>query len=127
MAAAGPNQPLAKPVLPRLPVDEHEVPEIDEDAERLTEDEDRIAPVDGIGQKDQPAREREVPEHDRHHRPARPFRGNPLDEEAAGEHELAEQAEGDPPELGPAFDMEDGEEPLHPRPPPSDGISSSAG
>src|SRR4051812_33405520 len=76
-------------------VDEPQVAHVDEQARRLADDEHRVAAVDGVEGEDEAAAEAEVPEGGGDHAPAGALGGEPLDEEAAEEEGLAEEADGD--------------------------------
>src|SRR5467141_2158717 len=76
---------------------EIEIPPIDEHPECLAEDEDRVADVERIGQKQEAPADREEPEGDRHHHFSGSLGGDPLHQETHGEHDLCDIAEQHPP------------------------------
>src|SRR6266481_1603415 len=76
---------------------EIEVAPVDEHAERLAQDENRVADIQRIGQQQRAAANRKKPKRDRHHHFSRAFRGDPLHQESHGEHNLRDVAEQHPP------------------------------
>ena len=85
--------PLAEP-------DEIDVARVDMQTGGLANDEDRVGPVAGVGEQQNPAEKAEIPESLGDD--ARPglFGGDPLHEEAHREQELSDQADADPDQLG---------------------------
>lgn len=81
-------------------VDQHEIADVDDGADALSGNEDRIFPVDRIGQRDEASDEAQVPERDRHLAGRTAFRGEPLDNPAAEEQTLAEKSRGNPDGVG---------------------------
>lgn len=79
-----------------LAPDEGEVPEIDQDARGLADDEDGIATPERIAEDDEPAGDREVPEDARHDAAADPLAGDPLDREPQEEARLPGEPDDDP-------------------------------
>src|SRR3990172_9267584 len=79
-----------------LAEDEVEVARVDEEPRALADDEDRVQPVDRVGEQRDPAADRKVPERVGHHALLGALRGDPLHEEAAGEERLPEQADAEP-------------------------------
>src|SRR6185436_1068460 len=77
-------------------IDEHQIADVDDQARALPDDEHRVAAVNCVDGGDHAAREREVPEDDRNVARLLPRRGDPLDDEARAEEELADETEGDP-------------------------------
>src|SRR5574343_131964 len=73
-----------------------QVAEIDGQRQRLPEDEDRIAPVDGIDDQHQAAGDAEIPEGQRHDDALFLFARPPLDDETHHEQGLAAKANADP-------------------------------
>ncbi len=98
-----------------LAVDEPEIAGIDEDAHGLAENEDGVAALDGIGKQHGAADHRKIPEGDGHDGFARLFRRQPLHEKAAGEHQLGQEAEGDPEEFAARGHVQPGHQRLHHR------------
>src|SRR5688572_8215956 len=80
----------------RRPVDEPQIARVDEEARALADDEDGIAPVDGIGEQGEAAADGEIPEGAWHDAPFALLGRDPLHDEAGGEQRLAEQADGEP-------------------------------
>jgi hypothetical protein len=76
--------------------EETEIPEVDTEANGLAGDEDRIAAMHGVDQEHQPAQQAEIPESGRHHAPFPPLTGEPLNNKAHGEEELAGKPDGYP-------------------------------
>src|SRR5262245_15431477 len=80
---------------------EIEVARVDENSESLVQDENRVADIEGIEQEQHATADREEPEGDRHHHFSRALGGDPLHQEAHGEHDLRHVTEQHPPlELG---------------------------
>src|SRR5262245_32792648 len=80
---------------------EIEVARVDENSESLAQDENRVADIEGIEQEQHATADREEPEGDRHHHFSRALGGDPLHQEAHGEHDLRHVTEQHPPlELG---------------------------
>src|ERR1700760_3424111 len=78
------------------PEDQHQVTDIDDVREQLSDDDDRLALDQTVDQRQQASADREHPESDRHHAFACPLARDPLDQEAGAEGELRNQAEGKP-------------------------------
>jgi hypothetical protein len=74
-----------------------QVAQIDGDADALSGDEDRVAPVQRIGEQHQRTGDAEVPERHRDHAAAMALAGQPLDDEPAHEHGLPDEAQHQPP------------------------------
>src|SRR5437588_4329572 len=80
---------------------EIEIAGIDEDAEALAQNEDRVANVKRVAEQQDAAADGEEPERNRHHHLAGTLGGNPLHHEAHREHDLRGIAEQyDPLEFG---------------------------
>src|SRR6516162_5148179 len=80
---------------------EKEVARVDENSESLAQDENRVADIESVEQQQQAAADREEPEGNRHHHFSRALGGDPLHQEAHGEHDLRHVTEQHPPlELG---------------------------
>src|SRR5438105_8567836 len=77
-------------------VDEHEVADINDDAGTLPDDEHRVFFVNCVGERDDAADERHVPEDDRDVRLPAALRSDPLHDEAAAEDGLPGQADREP-------------------------------
>ena len=75
---------------------EVQIPEVDEIAGQISQDKDRVLPVYGINEKDQPSGKAEIPEGDRNKTGLLSFGFNPLDKKPHGEHRLADEADNDP-------------------------------
>src|SRR5512141_2654095 len=69
-------------------VDQHEIAHVDDGADALPGNEDRIFPIDSIGQRDEASDETQVPEGDRHFAGRTAFRGEPLHDPPAEEQTL---------------------------------------
>src|SRR5580765_5814876 len=76
--------------------DQHQLANIDDRSDALSCDEDRIFPIDRIGERDEPAYQAHVPKRDRDLTLRLPFRGNPLDHPSAEKHPLAEKSDAEP-------------------------------
>ncbi len=76
--------------------DENQVANVDHGSDALTGDENRIFPIDRIGQRDESADQTHVPKGDRDLTFRLPFRSNPLDHPAAEKQPLAEESNGEP-------------------------------
>src|SRR5262249_14815416 len=80
---------------------EIEVARVDKNSESLAQDENRVADIKGIEKEQHATADREKPEGDRHHHFSRALGGDPLHQEAHGEHDLRHVTEQHPPlELG---------------------------
>src|SRR5215208_7903344 len=84
-------------------VDEHQVADVDDESPALRNGEHGVPNVNCVDEGDDPAAEREVPEHDRDVADLLPLGGDPLDDEARAEDQLAGKAEGDPEVPVPGF------------------------
>jgi hypothetical protein len=73
-----------------------EVPEIDEQAGALSQDEGKRVDRDGVDEEDQPSADAEVPEGERDDRLLPPLGCDPLHEEARREEELPEEPDDRP-------------------------------
>ena len=82
--------------MPFLAVDQNQVAAIDEQAEGLAQDEDRVSAYNRIEQQAGTAEETQIPEGDRHNALAAPLGSQPLHDEATGEGHLGEQPDDDP-------------------------------
>src|SRR5882762_1154638 len=71
-----------------LPVHEIQVPQVDEDAKALAEDEDRVLDGERVDEQQEPAADREEPEGDRKDAFFRALAGDPLHHETHGEQRL---------------------------------------
>ena len=80
--------------------DEVDVARVDHEAGGLAEHEHRVRAIDGIGQQHEPAEEAEIPERLGHDAGARLLASDPLHDEAHGEHELGDEPDRNPNELG---------------------------
>ena len=76
-----------------MPVDQHEIPDVHEQAHRLTETDHRILPPQRIPQQHGPAADRQVPECNRHRGLTLPFRGHSLDKKPGEKADLPEHAD----------------------------------
>lgn len=65
-----------------LTINQHQVPQVDDAAERLAEDEDRIGADEGVNEQAGASEKAEVPEGERHDGAFLAFGGDPLDDEA---------------------------------------------
>jgi hypothetical protein len=79
-----------------LTLPKHEVPDIDKYPNSLTEDKDRISPMNGINKQHTAADEGKVPENLWNGTLFLLFRNNPLHEESRAENTLGEKPEYDP-------------------------------
>ncbi len=79
-----------------LLIDKIEVSKIDDGVEKIGGDEDRVHLSKGIGQKDQPPSQAEIPEGDRDDTLFPFLGGNPLKDEPHGKHRLSEKTEDQP-------------------------------
>jgi hypothetical protein len=79
---------------------EVQIPKIDRDPERLSENEDRVLTVYGIAKQDEGSEDAEVPKRYRYHALFLFFRGNPLHHKAHGEEKLPGKADGNPGTVG---------------------------
>ncbi len=77
-------------------MDEPEIAAIDEEAGGLTEDEDRIVPMDGVDEQHQPPADAQVPEGGRYDARLQALGGEPLDEETAEEEGLSSESDSEP-------------------------------
>ena len=80
-----------------LPVNQHQISNVDDKPGRLTKDENRILAVDGIGKQDNRAHQREVPKIEGDIALFFLFRSDPLDDKPQGEDDLSEKAKKYPP------------------------------
>ena len=77
-------------------MNEHEVAKVDDTADALSGNEDRILPVDGIREGDQAADHAHIPEGRRHAAFSMAFGGDPLDHPAHEEDSLSEESDNQP-------------------------------
>jgi hypothetical protein len=75
---------------------EHQIPDVDDKAHRLAENDDRIVTRNRVSQKCQTAKEAKPPECHRHNRVSIPLRYKPLHHEPRSEERLAEKAHDQP-------------------------------
>src|ERR1051326_8644793 len=68
-----------------MAIDEHQVSGVDDQAGRLSENDDRVTPKNAVDRHQDSAGEREPPEPDRNVRHLATFRRNPLDDETSRE------------------------------------------
>src|SRR6478752_10706785 len=86
---------------------EIEIAHINENAESLTQDKNRVSDVESIGKQQHAPADGKEPECNRYDHSSRPLRGNPLHRKAHGEHELRHIAEHYPPlEFGDEYFVE---------------------
>ena len=83
-------------VLSRLFIQEMKVSQINEDPERLAENEDRVLPVQRVEQQRQAPGDAEPPEGTGDHTPLFPLAHEPLNEEAGKEEGLPAEPENQP-------------------------------
>src|SRR4051794_26790043 len=76
-----------------LPIDQEEIARVDDEPRRLAGDEDRVEPIDRVGEKHDAAAQTAIPERERDHAPAHELALEPLDDEARCEQRLAEKAD----------------------------------
>src|SRR5262245_56562376 len=76
--------------------DQHDVPDVDDGRQRLSENDHRLALDDAVDQRHQPAPHRAEPERHRHHAVAGTLACDPLHEESRGEEQLRDEAEREP-------------------------------
>src|SRR5262249_6673577 len=79
-----------------LSPDQIEVATVHEQPGSLADDEDRVQPINRVGQEGEAARDREEPECDGNHALALPLGGDPLHQEAHREADLPEKAHRQP-------------------------------
>lgn len=79
--------------------DQHQVANIDDRSDALSCNENRICPIDCIGESDEPADQTHVPKGDRNLTLRLLFRGDPLDHPAAEKQSLAEKSDSQPDRL----------------------------
>src|SRR5512139_796869 len=92
--------PAVRPV-PLLPADEVEVPEIDQEAHPLADDEDRVLPDDRVGQEQGAPPDAEIPERHGDDALLVLLGVKPLDEEPHEEKRLAREPQDEDPRLSP--------------------------
>src|ERR1051326_5480224 len=76
-----------------MAIDEHQVSGGDDQAGRLSENDDRVTPKNAVDRHQDSAGEREPPETDRNVRHSATLRCNPLDDETSREERLRDEAE----------------------------------
>src|SRR5712692_622586 len=79
-----------------MPMDQHQVANVDDQAGCLPHDEDRIAAMNGVGERDRAPDHRQIPELNRDVALPLTLRGDPLDDESPGEEKLADKADENP-------------------------------
>src|SRR5882762_5305382 len=79
--------------------DQHQVANIDDRSDALSCDEDRVFPIDRIGECNEPAYQAHVPKRDRDLTLRLFFRGNPLDHPSSEKQPLAKKSDGEPDSL----------------------------
>lgn len=93
-----------------LAVDQPQIAQVDKQACGLAEDADDVLAPDKIEQEHAGPEQAHPPEGHWDHGPPFPLTGDPLDDHAAGEKDLAQEADGDPHEIDPGGDIENDEE-----------------
>ena len=78
------------------PMDQHQVPEVDKRSDALTGDEDRVLPVDCVGQRDKSARQAHVPKSNGYPALSAPFGRQPLDDPSHEKDPLSDESDREP-------------------------------
>jgi hypothetical protein len=81
---------------PLLFIDEIEISEIDKIPGEISQDKNRVHPMDGVKKDNQSSYQTEVPERDWNDTLLFPLGGDPLNKESHGEHRLADEPEDKP-------------------------------
>lgn len=77
-------------------MNEHEVAQVDDASDALPGDEDRIFPIDRIGERDEPPDQAHIPEGCGNTTFCMSFRGNPLDDPTHKKGPLSEESDDQP-------------------------------